>query len=318
LVTATKNRIPLVLLFGPTGVGKTDLILDLFEGRGEIISVDSVQVYRDLNIGSAKPDRSYLDRLPHHLINICHFSEPFNSEDFVRLTGEAAENIYGRGLIPVLSGGTAFYFKNFCYPVSDTLPGENESVRKELLERAGREGLESLWQELLSVDPAYAVRIHGNDQLRIVRALEVFKLTDRPLSSFKQSSTLREGYDFCFIGLDREREELYRRIDKRVNLMFEAGLVSEVRGLIEQGADLEDPAMKAIGYREFFEMKEYGCETYADTADRIRQNSRRYAKRQMTFFKSLQRTSWFHPAERTGILLKINEFLEKYELKPLT
>lgn len=309
--TTTKSKIPLILLFGPTGVGKTDLLMELFRGRGEVVSVDSVQVYRGLDIGSAKPDGAYLSELPHHLIDICDYDSPFNAADFVALADQAVRDIHRRGLIPVLSGGTAFYYRNFCYSLPPELPGEDARVRRNLEHQADERGLPVLWERLVRVDPVYAGKIHAHDKLRIIRALEVFDLTRRPLSSFKQDPVLREDYDYCFIGLDRDRDELYRRIDRRVEIMFASGLPGEVSRLVASGARAEHPAMKAIGYREFFEMGLRPCDTLADTADRIRMNSRRYAKRQLTFFRSWSGVSWFHPDDKEGIRSRIGAFLEK-------
>lgn len=315
---ATKSKIPIILLFGPTGVGKTDLVLDLFEGRGEVISVDSVQIYKGLNIGSAKPPPSYLEKIPHHILDICHYSEGFNSADFVSRADRAVQDIASRSLLPILSGGTAFYYKNFCYAPSPSLPGEDRPTREALLYEIEKNGLASLWVELSQVDPAYGATIHRNDQLRIIRALEVFRLTGKPLSSFEQDSSFREEYDFCIIGLDREREELYSRIDRRVEIMFEQGLPQEILSLIRAGAREDHPAMRAIGYKEFFEMKQIGCFSYSHVGERIKRNSRRYAKRQLTFFHSLQGTKWFHPDQDVAIKAYINEFLIKHSIPLLT
>jgi tRNA dimethylallyltransferase len=317
LVTATKNKIPIILLFGPTAVGKTDLVLELFRDRGEIVNVDSVQVYRELDIGSAKPDKFYLSQLPHHLIDIRDYNESFNTADFTRLADEAVKGIYQRGRIPVLAGGTAFYFRNFCLGGSDKAPAADLAVREQL-EAEAEGGLEPLWEELVAVDPSYAKKIHRNDKYRIVRALEVYRQSGRPLSSFRQNETFRDCYDYCVIGLERDREELYRRIDQRVNLMMDEGLLDEIKGLITHGAGMADPGLDAIGYKEFFEMGHRGCMTLSDTTDRIRRNSRRYAKRQLTFFKALPGVTWFHPEEKDKIFRHINSFLSKHSLPLLT
>ncbi len=307
--TATKSKIPLILLFGPTAVGKTDLVRELFRGRGEIVNVDSVQVYRGLDIGSAKPSPDFLRELPHHLIDIRDFREQFNTADFISLADRAVRDIRRRGLIPVLAGGTAFYFKNFCFGLPGAAPGGDRDIRILLEEEADRRGLSSLWEDLCACDPAYAEKIHPHDRMRIIRALEVYRLTGQPLSSCGQGDRFREGYEYCLIGLEREREELFERIDRRVDLMFREGLVEEVRRLKAQGAGEDDPGMNAIGYREFFEMERLGCMTLADTAERIRRNSRRYAKRQLTFFRTLPGVTWFRPGESDKIRGHIESFL---------
>ena len=318
MVTATTNKIPLILLFGPTAVGKTDLVLELFQGRGEIVNVDSVQVYRKLDIGSAKPEKSYLEKLPHHLINIRDVSEQFNTADFIRLADAAVRDIAGRGLIPVLAGGTAFYFKNFCQGMAEAPPPGNPAERKKLERERQERGMECLWNELNEIDPVYAGKVHCHDSLRVFRALEVYRLSGRPLSSFSHGSRFRDDYAYCLIGLNREREELYRRIDRRVGIMMESGLPREIKGLVAGGVTGEEPGLDAIGYREFFEMKERGCMTLGDTADRIRRNSRRYAKRQLTFFQSLPGVNWFHPEKKREISLAIDSFLGKQSLSLLT
>ena len=316
--TATTNKIPLILLFGPTAVGKTDLVLELFRGRGEIINVDSVQVYRKLDIGSAKPDRSYLEKLPHHLIDIRDVHEQFNTADFIRLADEAATDIAGRGLVPVLTGGTAFYFKNFCIGLAQGAPPGDPAIRQKLEKERLERGMQPLWAELEKADPVYAGKIHINDELRIMRALEVFRQSGSPLSSFGQDDKFRDQYEYCLIGLTREREELYRRIDRRVDIMMESGLPGEVKALAEAGLTGKEPGLDAIGYKEFFEMKDRGCMTLSDTADRIRRNSRRYAKRQLTFFQSLPGVSWFHPEKKKEISLFIDSFLSKHSVSLLT
>jgi len=292
--------------------------MELFRGRGEIINVDSVQVYRKLDIGSAKPSPEYLRNLPHHLINIRDYTEQFNTADFVRMADRAVRDIHSRGLIPVLAGGTAFYFKNFCQGFSSEAPGRDDTVRSALEGEADARGLDALWSELQEKDPLYAGKIHRHDRLRIIRALEVCRLTGRTLSSFEQGEEFREEYDYCLIGLERERDELYERIDRRVDIMFREGLADEVRSLIADGAREDDPGMHAIGYGEFFEMERIGCLTLGDTADRIKRNSRRYAKRQLTFFKSLPGVEWCHPGDKEKILKYIERFPFKEPLSLLT
>jgi tRNA dimethylallyltransferase len=298
--TSIKDNFPVILLFGPTAVGKTDLLLELFEGKGEVISADSMQVYRGLDIGSAKPDNSYLKRLPHHLISVKDPHEQFSAGDFVEAAEQLIPEIRKRGKIPVLSGGTAFYFKNFLYGLP-RIPFIDDTYRIMLNEEVSRKGLATLYKELCLCDPESGERLNPNDNARIVRALEVYRATGQPLSSFELPTAIRQDYPIRIIGLERDRKELYSRINLRVDIMFEQGLVEEFKSLIHSGVRKDYPAMKGIGYSEFFEMQNHGCMTMGDLKDKIKQDSRRYAKRQITFFKSLEEVHWFSPLDLEGI-----------------
>ncbi|WP_168203424.1 tRNA (adenosine(37)-N6)-dimethylallyltransferase MiaA [Oceanispirochaeta crateris] len=298
---------PVVCLFGPTAVGKTDLLEELFSDSGEIISADSMQVYRLLNIGSAKPDPSYLQRMPHHLIDILDYTEQFNTGDFVRLAEERVLSIHKRGKLPVISGGTAFYFRNFLFGLPRIPPVSGE-IRNALNAELDEKGPRVLHERLTRVDPETAARLMPMDRSRIVRALEVFEGTGKPLSSFQISRQPRNDLSCLLLGLERPRKELYERINERVNLMFERGLYDEIQFLISQGAREDDPGMKGIGYSEFFPFLREGCLTLSDVKDRIQQNSRRYAKRQMTFFRSLPGVSWFNPDRSQEIRERIDAF----------
>lgn len=314
--TSIPSNIPVIFLFGPTAVGKTDLLLELFEGRAEVISADSVQIYRGLNVGSAKPEPEYLKKLPHHLIDIREIEENFNTGDFVRLADDAVSDIHRRNRIPLISGGTAFYFKNFYYGLPP-LKGDTSMAREALQRQIDQEGLESLWKELQKADPLYAEKISCNDKQRIQRALEVHRSTGRPLSSFPPPEEPRSCYRFLLIGLDRDRKELYGRIEKRVEWMFEQGLEKEVEELVSRGARFDFQSMKAIGYREFFDPQSGRFRKGPDVMAEIQKDTRRYAKRQLTFFRSMKNVCWFHPDEKDRISERIESFLKKSDA-PLT
>lgn len=301
------NKIPVVFLFGPTAVGKTDLLLELFSTQAEIVSADSVQVYRKLNIGSAKPAINYLKNLPHHLIDILDLEETFSTGDFVRLADQACREIVSRGKFPVVSGGTAFYFRNFFYGLP-SIDADTAEYRRKLQAELDQKGLEPLWKELQTVDPRYASKIASRDRQRILRALEVYRCTGKPLSSFAPPDKPRENYRFLSIGLQRPREELYSRINKRVERMIEQGLEQEVQQLHRDGARRDFPSMKAIGYREFFPEKGEGLLPAAQIMPKIQQNTRRYAKRQMTFFRSMPEVQWYNPDKIDDLATRIEEF----------
>jgi tRNA dimethylallyltransferase len=302
-----EKAVPVCILFGPTGSGKTALIEDLFvrgqgPGPAEIVSADSMQVYRGMDIGTAKPDRSLREKLPHHLIDIRDPREQFNAGDFVRLADEACAAIAGRGALPVVSGGTGFYLRNFILGLSEAPPGD-AALREALGEEFRCRGAAALMEELAACDPPSAARIHPNDRYRLLRALEVFRLSGRPLSSFAPSppDAPRGKYRFLILGLCRPREELYRRIDGRCAAMFRRGLPAEVEGLYRAGYGPGDPGLAAIGYREFFVESAPG--QYARSGDLagvealVARNSRRYAKRQITYFASLPEARWIPAGE---------------------
>lgn len=311
---------PVLIIFGPTASGKTALLERLFVSQeafpkafAEIISADSMQVYKKLNIGTAKPEKNILEQLPHHLIDVCEPHESFSTGDFVRLANAACADISGRGKLPVIAGGTAFYIRNFLYGLPVT-PEANEDVRKKIKDRVQKEGAASLWQELYEKDPISACRIHKNDEYRLVRALEVCADSGRPLSSFALPDTMRSDYRFCLISLERPREQLYERIDMRTERMFEEGLLAEFRLLTEAGYGEKDAGMRAIGYREFFMVDgfDYSSEKTDAVKHLIKRDSRRYAKRQCTFFKNLPEVKAYNAQDFLGIYTTIRKFLDQY------
>ncbi|MCL2601772.1 MAG: tRNA (adenosine(37)-N6)-dimethylallyltransferase MiaA [Treponema sp.] len=300
---------PLVLiLFGPTASGKTEVLNSLFSGgarTAEVISADSMQVYRGMDIGTAKPSPYERARIPHHLIDIRNPDEQFNAGEFVRLAEAAAVEVAARGALPVVSGGTGFYLKNLVLGLGEAPPAD-PGIRAELAQELAQRGAASLMEELAAADPASARRIHINDEYRLLRALEVCRLTGRPLSSFaspwsaaaEQAACGSERpFRFALAALRWNRDELYRRINARTAAMFAAGLPAEVRRLHESGYTPADPGLKAIGYREFFVQDgESGgwrlSEDFHGVQELVAQNSRRYAKRQITFFASIPAVTW--------------------------
>jgi tRNA dimethylallyltransferase len=202
-----------------------------------------MQVYKGLDIGSAKPDSAYVNRLPHHLISIKEPHQQFSAGDFVVEAERLIPEIYNRDKIPVLSGGTAFYFRNFLFGLPD-IPEIDKHFREELNEELAAEGLEKLYNELCICDPSSGHRLNCNDSSRIIRALEVYRATGNPLSTFKLSTRIRDDYPIKMIGLERDREELYSRINRRVDIMFAQGLIDEIQRLIKEGIRNDSPARK--------------------------------------------------------------------------
>ena len=295
-----------VVLFGPTAVGKTALTEELFSKGFEIINADSVQVYRFLDIASAKPEKELVEKIPHHLVDIRFPWEQYNSGDFCKDAERLIKEINERGNIPLITGGTAYYFKQLLYGPSST-PESNPKTREEIQRTIDDIGLDKAYEMLMSLDMEAAKKIDKNDRYRISRALEVIKDTGRPLSSFPVSDTLREDIDFVIIGLKREKKELEERIRKRVDIMFDSGAVREMKALLSMGANLSWPGMQGIGYREWFNAMESGEVNISIIKDMIIRSSIKYAKRQMTFFSSFSDTLWFSPND----IEKIKEYLEK-------
>jgi tRNA dimethylallyltransferase len=299
-----------LVLFGPTASGKTDLLTRLFERsrsqRAEVVSADSMQVYRGMDIGTAKPSPEERLRLPHHLIDIRNPDEQFTAGDFVRLAKEAIDDITRRGSIPIVAGGTGFYIRNLVLGLPESPPSD-QAIRDALKLELQEKGAAVLMEELARFDPVSAGKIHLNDEYRLLRALEVQRLCGRPLSSFSSVGTGAPGYDFRIIGLFRPREELYRRINARCADMFAKGLPEEVQGLYDAGYTPRDPGLRAIGYREFFveDPPTSGVFRLSHDIDGVQalvaMNSRRYAKRQITFFSSLPGAQWVEPNEQLTI-----------------
>jgi len=270
-----------------------------------------MQVYRGMDIGTAKPSAEERAKTPHHLIDIRNPDEQFNAGEFVRLAEEACAAAAGRGALPVVSGGTGFYLKNLALGLSEAPPSDME-IRRLLKNELAAKGASSLMAELALVDPVSAGRIHINDEYRLLRALEVYRLSGRPLSTYASPWNKAHGgfsgrpFRFLLVGLRRSREELYRRINERTAAMFRAGLADEVKRLYEAGYTPADPGLRAIGYREFFvaansvgvtdrvgeDARWRLSKDLAGVQALVAQNSRRYAKRQITFFASLPEVNW--------------------------
>ena len=296
-----------VFLFGPTGVGKTELLMDLDPEKYSVVNADSIQVYRHLDIGSAKAKAEILQAIPHYLIDVFDPWQQFSVGDFVAYADQACREIHAQGKIPVLSGGTAFYFKHFYFGLAQAPPSD-ESVRMSLAQKIQERGDAWAFKRLSQVDPPSAKRIHPSDMYRVSRALEVYEGSGRPLSSYTVPSTARNGMKPLVIGLWREGDELKERIAMRVKQMFSEGLVEEIRHLIDMGADESWPGLQGIGYKEFFQARKSGEASLSMIGEQIERNSRYYAKRQMTFFKSFADVTWMNPQDKAPILSLIEAY----------
>ncbi|MHC1692167.1 MAG: tRNA (adenosine(37)-N6)-dimethylallyltransferase MiaA [Sphaerochaetaceae bacterium] len=305
----TRNS-KLLFLFGPTGVGKTDLLLNFFTHGFSVVNADSKQVYRHLDIGSAKPSAKVLSSIPHYLIDIRDPWEQFTVGDFVNLADETCGQIVEQGRIPIICGGTAYYFKHFYLGLPPS-PQSDPVIREKIARQAIENGLPWCFERLRVIDPLSATRIHPADAYRITRALEVYEATGKPLSSFVIPTEARHGMDPLIIGLVRPKQELDERINLRVTGMFEAGLEQEFQHLLSLGAKESWPGMQGIGYREFFIAQQSAPVELESVANMIRHNSRLYAKRQMTFFKSLPNVHWVHPDDTDTLGTLLDDYLSR-------
>ena len=277
-----------VTLRGPTASGKTDLAIDLSDRLPiEIVSVDSVMVYRGLNIGSAKPDQKILNNYPHHLIDICDPSVNYSLGDFYEDANEAIRLIHSKERIPMLVGGTMMYFNALDKGLSD-LPSSDQAIRKKLEDEADEIGWPDLHKRLSKIDPVSGEKIEANDKQRIQRALEVYELSGKPLSSFFQDNRKNSDYKFFNINLfPDDRQSLYERIESRFNQMLELGLIDEVKRLLNQSElTSSHNSMKSIGYKEICAYLE-GKQTLIEAKEKSTLATRRLAKRQLTWLRTL-------------------------------
>ncbi|NOZ19519.1 MAG: tRNA (adenosine(37)-N6)-dimethylallyltransferase MiaA [Planctomycetes bacterium] len=282
----------LALLTGPTASGKSAAAMVIAERIGaEIVSFDSMQVYRGMDIGTAKPTAEEQKRIRHHLVDILDPSEEYSLGRFVEDAGRAIEEIRSRGKTPIAVGGTALYIQGFLKGVFAG-PSADWAFRRELKARAQAEGAEVLYAELREVDPAYARKIHRNDLRRILRALEVYHATDTPFSELHRQFDREQGARPCRgVVLDRDRQDLHHRINRRVERMFEEGLVEEVRRLLALPGGLGRSARQALGYRQVIEHVEGRMDLH-HTIVAVKKGTRQFAKRQLTWFRRFRDFRW--------------------------
>ncbi len=284
----------MILILGVTASGKGRLAFDLAESLGaEIISIDSMKVYKRMDIGTAKPPKQACRQIKHHLIDVVEPSESFSVAAFLKLANETIEQIKNKNKPIIAVGGTALYIKALLYGLFEG-PGTNEQIRAELKAQAQAEGLDHLYQQLLKFDPKAAEHISPNDAKRIIRALEVYKITGRGISYFQRQWPQDKKWkkdDWLIIGLRREKSEESKRINARVKRMFEQGLVDEVKSLLSEERPLSPQAGSAIGYAETIEHLT-GRYALEDAIELIKKNTRRFAKSQRTWFKTFPNVHW--------------------------
>ena len=297
----------LIVICGATASGKTALAVECARRfDGEVVSCDALLVYRDLNIGTAKPTAEEMAGIRHHLIDVADPREKFSVHDFETLAIPAVEEILARNKTPILCGGTGFYMNAVLFRSGFGHVAADESVRAGYEAYAQEKGKEALHALLRSCDPESAARLHPNDVKRVVRALEIYELTGTKKSA--QADSREPRYPYEAFALDYPREQLYERIAQRTQAMLDAGLVCEVRGLLAAGVPEDAQCMQGIGYKEVVECLKNG-DLQSTMYDIILKNTRNYAKRQLTFFKKMPNLHWLKPSDMPTLIKEIEEVL---------
>lgn len=284
---------PLIVLTGPTAVGKTELSIELAKKvNGSIISADSMQVYRHMDIGSAKIRSEEMQGIPHYLIDTFEPEEEFHVVKFQEYAKKYMEEIYTQGRIPIIAGGTGFYIQALLYDIDFTKEEEDTHYRQKLEQFAKEHGAHALHEKLKEVDEKSANEIHENNVKRVIRALEFHHLSGKKISEHNEKERQKESpYSFAYFVLNDERDRLYRRINQRVDIMMEQGLVDEVQKLRSMGYHKKMVSMQGLGYKEILEYLEGEC-TLEEAVYRIKRDTRRFAKRQLTWFRREREVIW--------------------------
>lgn len=310
-----EDKKKIIVICGPTASGKTGLSLHIAEKfSGEIISADSMQIYKNLDIGTAKATKEEQAVAPHHLVDIMYPSEPYNVQLFTEMAGKAIEEISLRGNIPVIAGGTGLYIESLLNGIRFAQQEDNAEVKKQLQEELQQFGKEYMYNILCDIDPEYALTVHPNNSVRVLRGIEVYRLTGKNMSSqLAESRPEEKPYDYLVLGLNfRDRQKLYDNINMRVDIMMQEGLLSEAE-YVYKNRDSFKTCVNAIGYKEFFPYFE-GTSTLEECVDKLKQASRNYAKRQLTWFNRMKDVTWLYIDEcdyKQAATDAVNEFLRK-------
>ncbi|MBW1865696.1 MAG: tRNA (adenosine(37)-N6)-dimethylallyltransferase MiaA [Deltaproteobacteria bacterium] len=298
-----------IIICGPTGIGKTSFAIELAKlFQGEIIGADSMQIYRHMDIGTAKPTSAERSVVRHYMVDIVDPDEPFDAETYAALSLSIVMALQTKQILPFVVGGTGLYIKSLIYGLFDAQPTDKE-IRIRLKQEAEKEGPAVLFERLKQVDPVTARKVHVNDIYRIVRALEVYETSGTPISDYQQQHRFQESSVTTLkFGLHMELDHLYDRIDRRVDMMIRAGLLEEVRRLRESGYSRELKPMQSIGYRHMLDFLD-GCLDWPETIRTLKRDTRRYAKRQMTWFKADREVVWVDPVVSKDVENRVRNFL---------
>lgn len=308
------KKIKVIAVTGPTASGKTSLAIEIAKAfNGEVVSADSMQIYKGMDIATAKPDAEEMQGIPHHLIDFVDTSEAYSVAQYVDDAKKCIADIAARGKVPVVAGGTGLYIDSLLSGIDFGFVPDNTDMRKQLKEQAEKEGIESLFEKLKEIDPETASKLHSNNEGRIIRALEVYYLTGETLTEQKIKSRQNGSeYEVLYISIEYlDRQKLYDRIEKRVDLMVDAGLLEEAKAYIELGE--ESTAKQAIGYKElkpYF----YGEMSLEQALDNLKKETRHYAKRQLTWFRRHDERFCVYPDAQDDFVRivkdKVGEFLK--------
>ena len=299
----------IIVLAGPTGIGKTVLSIEMAERfNGAIVGADSMQVYQYMDIGTAKPDAGEQAQAPHYMIDVATPDQPFDAAAYARMARAAVYRILDQGRLPFVVGGTGFYIKALLHGLFPAKPAD-AAVRGRLHQEAVEKGIHHLYDRLRQADPPAAERIHPNDTYRIIRALEVYDITGRPMSDYQAAHGFSEqpfkALKFC---LYMDREALYERINRRVETMVAAGLLEEVKRLLARGYSADLKPMQSLGYRHMLDYLS-GRLDWATAVDQLKKDTRRYAKRQLTWFRNDPEMIWKQPSEKKSIFERVAHFI---------
>lgn len=299
-----------IVICGPTALGKTSIAIDLARTfNGEIVGADSMQIYRHMNIGTAKPTPYEQSRVPHHMIDIVDPDEPFDARRFAIMAHEKIMDLHARRVTPFVIGGTGLYIKALLHGLFEAMPADRD-VRARLKQEAEIHGTGFLHKRLSQQDSATAKRIHPNDTYRILRALEVYELTGKPITELQSEHRFTDKpFRVVKIGLHMDRDIIYDRINHRVDAMIDSGLVDEVKGLLGMGYSADLKSMQSIGYRHMVDFIE-GHSSWEEALRTLKRDTRRYAKRQLTWFKADSAIVWKEPGQLKEIRRTIEKFLQ--------
>ncbi len=280
-----------IVIVGPTASGKSTCAIELARQiNGEIVSADSMQIYKEMDIGTAKVTKEEMSGIKHYMINVARPDEIFNVVMYKEMAEKAIEEILSKGKVPIVVGGTGLYINTLVNGIEFSQTAEDEKCRKELEKRVEKEGKEKLYEELESIDPDAAKIIDKNNVRRVIRALEIYKVTGKTKTELDRESIKETKFDFLLYGIQIDRQELYDRINKRIDIMLEQGLVEEVKELSSKYT-LSKTALQGLGYKEVLEFINGSC-TYTEMVEKLKMETRRYAKRQLTWFKRDKRIEW--------------------------
>ncbi|SNR88041.1 tRNA dimethylallyltransferase [Anaerovirgula multivorans] len=303
----------LLIIAGPTAVGKTDTSIELARRlNGEIISADSMQIYKYMDIGTAKPAPEEMKGVPHHLIDIIDPDQEYSVAVFQKEARKLITEINHKHRLPIVVGGTGLYVNSIIYDMDFTSTVSNWDLRNQLQEEALEYGNEYIHNKLKAIDPQAAERIHKNNVKRVIRAIEVFNESGDSIGDFHKDVKFNNEYDLVLIGLTRDRQELYERVNQRVDIMMNNGLIEEVKSLIDLGYSEDLVAFKGLGYKEIISHLK-GEYSLIEAIEILKRDTRRYAKRQLTWFKRLEKMKWYNLSEYTSNEKLIDNIMEYVE-----